>query len=71
MTPIELQNWREKRNLTRRQLAELLSPSKKERLSFRVVERWEQGRNAKIPVFLRLALAEVERKILLADNNNA
>lgn len=70
MKPDELRQWREQRNLTREQLADLLSPSKRERLSFRLIERWEQGRSAKIPVFLRLALAEVERKISSIPENS-
>jgi transcriptional regulator with XRE-family HTH domain len=72
MTPKELRQWREQHGLTRESLALLLSPSKKETLSHRTIERWEQNRNAKIPVFLRLALAEVERIItenIGAENN--
>jgi transcriptional regulator with XRE-family HTH domain len=71
MTPKELRHWREQRNLTREQLADLLSPSKNEALSHRMIERWEQGRSGKIPVFLRLALAEVERIIFAKSENNA
>jgi len=63
MTAKELRKWREKHGLTREQLAVLLSDGEDRPLSYRTVERWEQGRNAKIPVFLRLALAEVERQI--------
>ncbi len=70
MTAKELFQWRTSRKLTREQLAELLSPSKKETLSFRTIERWEQNRNAKIPVFLRLALKEVERNISHKSENN-
>ncbi|MBA4183029.1 MAG: helix-turn-helix domain-containing protein, partial [Acidobacteria bacterium] len=53
----ELKEWREKRGLAREDLAALL-----ENLSVRTVEGWEQDR-FKIPTFLPLALAEIDRRL--------
>lgn len=70
MTAKELREWRLRHELTRDQLAALLSPSRKEQLSVRTVERWEQNRSAKIPVFLRLALNYLETVINFQHNEN-
>ena len=71
MTAKELREWRLRHDLTRDQLAALLSPSRKEQLSVRTVERWEQNRSAKIPVFLRLALNYLEVNIISKPENNS
>ena len=71
MTAKELREWRLRHELTRDQLAALLSPSRKEQLSVRTVERWEQNRSAKIPVFLRLALNYLEVNIISKPENNS
>ena len=71
MTAKELIEWRLRHDLTRDQLAALLSPSRKEQLSVRTIERWEQNRSAKIPVFLRLALNYLEVNIISKPENNS
>ena len=71
MTAKELREWRLRHDLTRDQLAALLSPSRKEQLSVRTIERWEQNRSAKIPVFLRLALNYLEVNIISKPENNS
>ena len=71
MTAKELREWRLRHELTRDQLAALLSPSRKEQLSVRTIERWEQNRSAKIPVFLRLALNYLEVNIISKPENNS
>ena len=71
MTAKELREWRLRQGLTRDELAALLSPSRKEQLSARTIERWEQNRSAKIPVFLRLALNYLEMNIISKAENNS
>ena len=71
MTAKELREWRLRHELTRDQLAALLSPSRKEQLSVRTIERWEQNRSGKIPVFLRLALNWLEVNIISKPKNNS
>jgi hypothetical protein len=62
MTAEELRQWRTKQRLSRTRLAAHLSPPHGKRLSFRVIEGWEQGRYA-IPCFLWRALRDLEREL--------
>lgn len=55
MTALELRAWRQARHLSRRALAALLG------VSWRTVERWEQGRSPVIAT-AALLLRELERE---------